>query len=122
MQLMFDADKISEAVRSSAPNDVPDYMLVRLLRLIFYAARITLDDFSARYASYGKQLNWNPEDIRIRHNNDRKALAFSNKLTIFLFNRILLNVMRTDIEGFEITVRDTVTGERTTYSSSDPVN
>lgn len=121
MQLMFDKTSVETAVKQPAPDDVPDYMLVRLLRLIFYNKNITLEDFSRCYTDYGKRLNWKPNEIRVRHYNDRKALIFSNKLTIFLFIRIILNVVGVNIESFEIVARNTVTGERVTYSSNEPV-
>ena len=122
MWLMFDKTSVTDAVDCPYAKTIPDHMLIRLLRLIFYRKKITLEDFSRLYQQYGHRLSWCQDEIRIDSNNDRRALASSNKLTIFLFIRILLNVIRMDIESFEITCHDLDTGERITYNSSDQVN
>jgi hypothetical protein len=121
MALMFDRQSVIDTVRQPPPKELPDYMLIRLLRLIFYRKRITLEEFSRLYQQYGQRLNWRQDEIRVDNNNDRRALASPTRLTIFLFTRILLNVIRLDIEDFEIVARDTVTGERVTFGSNERV-
>ena len=58
----------------------------------------------------------------MRHNNDRKSISSASKLTMFLFIRIVYNILRLDIVSIAIVVADPVTGERVTYSSAEPVD
>ena len=120
MTLLFDRDSIDGA--SVLRSATPDLFLVRLLRLICYIKQITLDDFFRLYQSHGRQSNWSADEIRMRHNNDRKSISSASKLTMFLFIRIVYNILRLDIVSIAIVVADPVTGERVTYSSAEPVD
>lgn len=120
MVLVFDRDAVDEPLKYPA-RVAPEGMLARLLRLIFFARQLTLDDFAGLYQAHGKAVNWPSDDIRARHNNDRRAIASPTKLTLYLFIRIVCNILRQDIVRFEIVVRDPRTGQRTTYRSDDPL-
>lgn len=109
--LMFD----KQAVEKST------HVLVRLFRLIFYKRKITLDDFSARYVQYGNRIGMSKYRMGTHRVNDRRALSNLDNITYTLFSRILLNILRLDVVEVAVTIRDTKTGELTTYRSTDPV-
>ena len=109
--LMFDKQAVEQST----------HVLVRLFRLIFYKRRITLDDFSARYVQYGNRIGMSKYRIGTHRVNDRRALCSLDKITYTLFSKILLNILRLDIVEVAVTIKDTKTGELTTYRSTDPV-
>jgi hypothetical protein len=122
-QLMFDKAAVGEPyLHTSAQPALPDHFLVRLIRLIFYIRHITLDDFARLYQTHGTLSHWASSETRIRHNNDRKAITTGNKMTMYLFSRIAYSILRMDIVGIAVVVRNRQTGQRTTYCSSDSVD
>ena len=110
MALMFSKDDVD----SVGPP------LARLLRLIFYRNRVTLDQFSAMAGEYGKRVGYTPAMINTNRGNLRKALVRKDDITWRLFHGILLNIMRLNIEEIKIVIR-TETGELVEIGSKDPV-
>ena len=121
MPLVFDRDAVDEPLLYPA-HTTPDLPLVRLLRLIFFRLKITLDDFANLYHTHGKTINMPPETIRARHNNDRRSISSPTKLTLYLFNRIVYNVLRMNVIRFEVVLEDPKTGQITIYRSDDPLD
>ena len=110
MALMFDKSKVEEF----------SHPLVRLLRLIFYKKKVTLDDFSSKYAQHGKILGLHPSITNTNRNNARKALQLET-MTWDFFSKTLHNILRLNIVDFSVTVQDTDTGKLTTYKFTDKV-
>lgn len=123
MTLFFDEKSICDPFRlDSIAQVAPDLFLVRLLRLLFYKKRITLDEFFCLYQKHGSALKWSPDEIRMKHNNDRTTIASPSKLTMFMFMRIVYSILREDVVSMSVVLRDPTTGRCDTFSSSDPVD
>jgi hypothetical protein len=110
MALMFS----KEDVEAAGPP------LVRLLRLIFYRNRISLDQFSALCGEHGRRIGSTPAMINTDRGNHRKALVRKDEITWRLFYYILLNILRLPIEEIRIVIR-TESGELVEIGSKDPV-
>ena len=95
--------------------------LVRIMRLICYRKKITIDRFSTLYAEHGVRLG-RQKDINDNYrNNARKALnPEHDDMTWRFFHYIMVNVLRVDIVELKIVVRSD-SGELTTIGSNDPV-
>lgn len=123
MSVMFDKDAVEEPFHQPmTPQVASDRYLVRLLRLIFFLRQITLDEFMRLYQTHGISSNWSSDEIRVRHQNDRKALLNPSKLTIYLFNRVVYSVLGMDVVGLAVIARDPLTGRNVRYSSIDPID
>jgi len=107
MALMFSKDDVN-AVGSP---------LVRLLRLIFYRNKITMDQFSALCGEYGRRIGSSPSGINTDRGNLRKALL-KDEITWRLFYFILLNILRLNIVEVRFVIR-TKTGDLIEVGSKD---
>lgn len=110
MALMFDKSSVEEAT----------HPLVRLLRLIIFKKKMSLDDFSALYAEHGRRLGHSTQVTNTNRNNARKAMSRPDDMTFRFFHYIALNILRLDIESISVVVR-TESGDRIVISSTDPV-
>jgi len=97
-------------------------MLVRLLRIIFYRRKITVDDFVRYHSEYW--IRWNRGDAlipeSIDRNNQRRTIL-NDKITWGKFRFVISDLLRLDIKCISITVRDS-NGELVVYSSDDEIN
>ena len=125
---------IEKKVRSGAPSDhitnlmfdkesvgAATHPLARLLRLIFFRKKITLDDFSALYAQYGQRVGSSVYHTTTRCANARRALLDPDNLTYERFRRELYNILRLEVVEIAVTIRDEKTGQLITYKSTDPI-
>lgn len=97
--------------------------LVRMLRLIFYRNKITLDRFATLYADHGRTLGRSKEMTNIAKNNAQKTLHRDQEdMTWRFFHYILVNVLRLDILEVRVVVRMEKTGELIEIGSNDSVD
>lgn len=96
--------------------------LVRLLRLIFYRNKITLDRFTTLFAEHGKRMGRPPDMNSTYRNNARKTLSVTHDdMTWRFFHYILSNVLRLDIKEVIIVFKKE-NGELIEVGSNDPVD
>lgn len=86
--------------------DAAGHPIVRLLRLIFYRQKVTLDQFSSMYAKHGKRIGLSPDEINTNKNNARKALAPSkDDMTWRFFHYMLSSILLLDIEEVILVIK-----------------
>ena len=109
MSLMFEKNDVEAA----GP------FLVRLLRLLFYRGKITLDQFGTLCGEHGRKLGSTPAMVNTHRNNLRKTLAKDDDMTWRFFQYVLLNIMRINIVEIRLVIKNEK-GELIEIGSSDP--
>jgi hypothetical protein len=95
MTLMFDKTDV----------DAAGPLLVRLMRLIFYRYKITLDGFAQMVGEHGRRLGSSADAINVHRNNLRNSLN-SSDMTWRFFYYMVLNILRLEVVELRIILRE----------------
>lgn len=97
-------------------------LLPRLLRIIFFSNTITNDEYMHRYYNFYKKAypGKSKKDATQKAASDRKFIQDDLKITWPLMTNVLM-AMGLDIASVSVNVVDNISGEVTTFSTTDTI-